>query len=102
MFKQLINRLNKINKIVISVTIALSLFLMIEMDVFHHHSDGGLHNECPVCVLNTVASVMTVLSVSVLMLEPVYRNVQFVIDYSFRLIQNYLSYYFPDRAPPSA
>ena len=72
------------------------------MDVFHHHTDGGLHNECPVCVLSTALSAVVVLSSLVFFFRPAVSHGNSVPVYTAELIKNYSSYYYPDRAPPLA
>lgn len=93
--------LNSNYKILISLLIGLSFFLLMEMDVFHHHADNGLHNECPVCVLSTIISAVAVLSSLNLFFRPAVIHINSVPVYASELSQNYSSYYYPDRAPPS-
>lgn len=71
------------------------------MDVFHHHADNGLHNECPVCVLNTMMSSIVVLSSLVFLSGPAVSYGNSVPVCASVLTQNYSSYYYPDRAPPA-
>lgn len=94
------NKMNRYNKILLSLLIGLSFIFLMEMDVFHHHPDNGLHNECPVCVLNTIISAIAVLSSLVFLFRPAVSRGNSVPVYASELIQNYSSYYYPDRAPP--
>jgi hypothetical protein len=87
-------------KILTALLISLSLFLMIEIDVFHHHSDGSLHNECPICVLNTVVSAITILSAIIVLDKPLLSFIRIIPLQRENIKQNYSSYYYPDRAPP--
>lgn len=90
------------NKILIAILIILSLSLMTEMDVFHHHFDKNQHSECPLCVLNTVLSSVAILYISVIFFKPIFNYNNTIFVYQTSLIQNYSSYYYPDRAPPLA
>jgi len=73
---------------------------MIEMDVFHHHTDNSQHSDCPLCVLNTVLSSVAILSISVFLFKPIFNYRNAILVFHTSLIQNYSSYYYPDRAPP--
>ena len=92
--------MNRYYKILISLFIGLSFFFLIEMDVFHNHTDNGSHNECPVCVLNTMMSAIAILSIIIFFFKPIFNFTGIIPAFEIRLIQNYSSYYYPDRAPP--
>jgi hypothetical protein len=90
------------NKILLTVLIVFSLTFMVEMDVYHHHNDSNSHNECPLCVLNSVISSVAVLSTSAILIKPILNFDNVTSVYKVNILQNYSSYYSPDRAPPMA
>ena len=75
---------------------------MVETDVFHHHNDNGSHNECPVCVLNSIVSAIAILTVSTILFRPLFSFDTVIPVLKINIVQNYSSYYYPDRAPPVA
>jgi hypothetical protein len=90
------------NKILLVLLISLSLILMVEMDVFHHHSDNNSHSECPLCVLNTVITSIAILTTSTILFKPLISFDTVIPVVKVSIAQNYSSYYYPDRAPPIA
>lgn len=87
-------------KILTALLISLSMFLMVEMDVLHHHSDGSMHNECPICVLNTIVPAIAILSAIIVLDKPLVSFNRIIPSQKENIKQNYSSYYYPDRAPP--
>ena len=90
------------NKILLTVLIVFSLSFMVEMDVYHHHNDSNSHNECPLCVINSVISSIAILSNSATLFKPILNFDSVTYVYKVNILQNYSSYYYPDRAPPIA
>lgn len=90
------------NKILLAILISLSLFLMLEMDVFHHHIGSNSHSECPLCVLNSVITSIAILTVSTILFRPLFSFDTVIPVLKINIAQNYSSYYYPDRAPPVA
>lgn len=95
-----INSMNRYYKILISLFAGLAFLFLMEMDVIHHHADFNSHDECPVCVLSTTISAIPVLSALAFSFRSAEAQRNSVPDYAAALIQNYSSYYYPDRAPP--
>lgn len=95
-------RMKTYNKIFLTVLIVFSLSFMVEMDVYHHHNDNNSHNECPLCVLNSVISSVAILSTSAILFKPLLNFDTLISIYKVNISQNYQSYYYPDRAPPIA
>ena len=82
--------------------IVISLTFMVEMDFFHHHADDISHADCPLCLLNSTVSALAIFAASSILFKPLLNSGTVIVAGNVNLLQDYSSYYHPDRAPPRA
>jgi hypothetical protein len=94
--------MKNIRNILIIMFITVSFLTMIGSDVFHHHKDGLVHNECPICLLNTVSPVIAAFTFTIFYFRRAVTSGPVYTDVNTNIFNNLLSFDYPNRAPPAA